>query len=178
MSKRTTFIGHRDFLPRDIEQRLKKAIKKEIDSGCRFFTMGAHGKFDSEAFYVCKSFRKDYKDIEIEVAITSFNQIKPDVEEDEFGKFVYEKFEGAKTTMYDIEEVHFKKKITESNKQMIDGCDTLICSVRPKQYRSGAKTAMNYAKRKGLRIINLYKPEDDPFYGMTEEEKQNYFKKN
>lgn len=31
---------------------------------------------------------------------------------------------------------------------------------------------MNYAKRKGLEIMNLYDEKDDPTYGMTKEEKK------
>lgn len=58
---------------------------------------------------------------------------------------------------------------------MIDKCDTLICYVDKKQKPSGAKTAMNYAKRKGLKIINLFKEEDSPTFGMTNDEKNNYF---
>ncbi|MGN1061299.1 MAG: hypothetical protein ACI4QN_06160 [Candidatus Coproplasma sp.] len=53
---------------------------------------------------------------------------------------------------------------------MIETCDTLICYVDEKAYKSGAKAALNYAKRKGLKIINLYREEDKPFYGMTAEE--------
>ena len=53
---------------------------------------------------------------------------------------------------------------------MIDACDTLICYVDENAYRSGAKTSMRYAKRKGLKIINLYDEKDKPFYGMTDEE--------
>lgn len=34
---------------------------------------------------------------------------------------------------------------------------------------------MNYAIRKGLKIINLYDEKDDPTYGMTEEEKEECF---
>lgn len=34
---------------------------------------------------------------------------------------------------------------------------------------------MNYAKRKGLKIINLYKETDEPTYGMTEEQKREYY---
>jgi hypothetical protein len=60
---------------------------------------------------------------------------------------------------------------------MIDNCDTLICYVNKKHNPSGAKTTMNYAKRKGLEIINLYDEKDDPTYGMTKEEKENYFYK-
>ena len=42
---------------------------------------------------------------------------------------------------------------------------------------SGAKLSMNYAKRKGLEIINLYDEKDEPTYGMTKEEKEDYYKK-
>lgn len=42
---------------------------------------------------------------------------------------------------------------------MIDSCNLIICYVNKKRIHSGAKTAMNYAKRKGLHIINLYKEE-------------------
>lgn len=36
---------------------------------------------------------------------------------------------------------------------------------------------MNYAKRKGLEIINIFDKKDDPTYGMTKEEKEDYYKK-
>jgi hypothetical protein len=61
---------------------------------------------------------------------------------------------------------------------MIDTCDTLICYVNKKRSPSGAKTAMNYAKRKGLKIINLYHEEDEPTYSMTKEEYMNVLKQN
>ena len=126
MSRKTTFIGHRDFLPSDIEQRLKFAVQKEIDSGCHNFIIGSHGEFDRLALSVCKSLRKIYPDIKIEVAITSFNQKYSDVE----------------TVMFEIEEVHYKRRIIESNKQMINACDTLICYVRPNSWNSGAKASL------------------------------------
>ena len=77
--------------------------------------------------------------------------------------------------MFEIEETYFKRQITESNRKMIDICDTLICYVNKKHNHSGAKLAMNYAKRKGLKIINLYDEKDDPTYGMTEEEMEKCF---
>lgn len=36
---------------------------------------------------------------------------------------------------------------------------------------------MNYAKRKGLEIINLYDEKDEPTYVITKEEKEDYYKK-
>lgn len=163
MHKRTAFIGHRDFLPQDIEERLRKAVKNEIDLGCKYFTMGTHGKFDINALHVCRILRENYIDIEIEVVITSIHQLEPKKIKDKFGEYIYKEYEDVKTIMYDIEEQHYKRKIIESNRQMIDACDALICYIRPNEYKSGAKMAMNYAKRKGLKIINLYKKEDELF---------------
>ena len=139
MSRKTTFIGHRDFLPSDIEQRLSAVVQKEIESGCRYFVMGSHGEFDKVALRVCKALQKKYPDIKVEVAITSFNQAYRDVE----------------TIMFEIEAVHYKRRIIESNKQMIDACDTLICYVRPNSWRSGAMQTLNYAINKNKNIINI-----------------------
>ena len=59
---------------------------------------------------------------------------------------------------------------------MIDTCDTLICYVNKKHNPSGAKHAMNYAKRKGLKIINLCSEQDEPTYGITKEQREEYYK--
>lgn len=56
-----------------------------------------------------------------------------------------------------LNSLKLKQRITASNKQMIDSCDSLICYVEPNAWKSGAKTTMNYAQKKGLKIINLYK---------------------
>ncbi len=162
---KTAFIGHRQIFARNIEEKLTDAIRTEIESGCRTFTMGTHGAFDRLALSVCKRLRSDYKDLEIEVVITSLNSIKENA---------YSSFDGVKTTMYDIENAHYKQQIILSNRQMIDTCDTLICYVDTSAYRSGAKTALNYAIKHGLKIVNLYREEDQPYYGMTKEQAEEY----
>lgn len=60
---------------------------------------------------------------------------------------------------------------------MIDNCDNMICYVNKKHNPSGAKRAMNYAKRKDLEIINIFDEKDDPTHGLTIEEKEEYYKK-
>ncbi|MCH5316227.1 MAG: hypothetical protein J1E81_09950, partial [Eubacterium sp.] len=82
----------------------------------------------------------------------------------------------VKTVMYDIEDTHFKRQITLSNQLMINSCDTLICYVNENAYRSGAKIALNYAKKQGLKIINLWREEDQPFYNMSKEQIDEYMK--
>ena len=154
MSKKVCFIGHRDFYKDDL---LKNEIENQIKQGADFFTMGTHGKFDQLALWFCKEFRKKYENIKIEVVITSFNKLKKIlIHDDIYGKEYYDPYKDVDTVMFEIEELYFKKRITESNKQMIDGCDVLVCYVNPKKTYGGAKFALDYATKKGLKIVNLY----------------------
>ena len=165
---RTAFIGHRQVFAKDIATKLAAAIQTEIGRGCTAFTMGTHGEFDYLALTACRELRRVHKELDIEVVITSLNAIKKDCE------LSAAPYGDVKTVMFDIEDAHFKQRIPLSNRQMIDGCDTLICYVNEDVYRSGAKTAMRYAKKKGVKIINLYRDDDQPFYGMTNEEIDEY----
>lgn len=154
------FIGHRNIFE-NIERRLKETVENEIKNGANYFAMGTHGKFDTMALNVCRNLRQTYKDIKIEVVLTSLHTPKKRLlYDDEFGKEYFEPYKDVQTIMYNIEQEHFKRRIVVSNKNMIDSCDILICYVNKKHNPSGAKTAMNYAKRKGLKIINLYNEKD------------------
>ncbi|MCH5165511.1 MAG: hypothetical protein J1G01_03820 [Clostridiales bacterium] len=167
---KTAFIGHREIFTNDIEERLLKAVEAEIQNGCRSFTMGTHGQFDKLSLWACRQLRKKYEDLDIEVVLTSLHAI------DKNGEWDCIPYSDVKTVMYDIEDTHFKRKITLSNQLMIDSCDTLICYVNEKAYRSGAKIALNYAKKCGLKIINLWRDEDQPFFGKTKEQIDSYIK--
>lgn len=157
MERKVAFIGHRDCLPSDIMARVADAVKQQINLGCNNFVMGTHGEFDQVALYVCKSLQKQYKNLDFEVAITSLKQINPIVSTDEFGINKDYPYEGIKTVMYEIEDCHFKRRITESNRKMIDNSDTLICYVNESRLSNGAKSAMKYAVKRGLKVINLHK---------------------
>ena len=146
---KTTFSGHRILLQDGIEQKLKIAIENEIKSGCKNFIVGSHGEFDKTVLDVLLSLKNTYPEIQIEVVITNYNPKTQD-------EIIIKENPKYETVMFEIEDLHPKQRITASNKQMIDSCDTLICYVQPNAWKSGAKTAMNYAKKKGLKIINLY----------------------
>lgn len=155
--KEISLIGHSDCLPRDIEERISNAVKEQINLGCNSFVMGTHGDFDRIAMSVCKNLQKEYETLFFEVVITSLNQIKPIVTVDEFGICKDYPYGGINTIMYDIEECHFKRRITESNRQMIDSSDTLICYVNEKRLSNGAKSALKYAVKQGIKVINIHK---------------------
>ena len=160
---KTAFIGHRQIFSKTLPQRLIDAIKAEIKSGCFLFTMGTHGEFDRLALQSCRKLRGEHPELQIEVVLTSLHAIQKG------DKWDGTPYSDVSTVFYDIEETHYKQRITLSNRKMIDTCDALICYVDEKAYRSGAKTAMRYAKRKGLRIINLYDEKDKLFYATDEE---------
>lgn len=156
MKNKVCFIGHKNIRFTLLEQRLTEAIIAQINKGCDCFMIGTHGNFDILALKVCRSLRKVYKHIKIEVVITSLHQIEKEIIEDEFGKECYVPYEDVDTIMFDIEEIYFKRQIIVSNQKMVDECDTLICYVNQKNNLSGAKRVMNYAINKGLKIINLF----------------------
>lgn len=156
MHNKVCFIGHRNIYE-NIREKLKETVENEIKNGCKFFTMGTHGEFDKMALSVCRELRETYKDIKIEVVITSFKTIEPIIDHDDiFGDEKYTPYEDVETIMYNIEEEHYKRQIIASNKQMIDTCDTLICYVNKKKTYGGAIIAYKYAHNKRLRIINLH----------------------
>ncbi|MDE6201560.1 MAG: hypothetical protein K2M47_06780 [Clostridiales bacterium] len=168
---KTAFVGHRKIFVDNLDERLIGAIKTEIRYGCSSFIMGTHGQFDTLALLVCKQLRKEYANLDVEVVLTSLHAL------DKYDEWDVVPYSDIKTVMYDIEDVHFKRRISMSNRQMIDECDTLICYVDEKHCISGAKKALCYAKEKGLKIVNLWQEEYNPFYGMTQSEIIAYIRK-
>lgn len=146
--RRIAFIGHRDIYNElAISRELVKAIIKEIKKDCVTVIIGCHGNFDKLALNVCLGLKFDNIPIRIEIAVTSFEKARKYNEL--AGKYL-------NTFMYDIEETHYKRKILKSNFSMINDCDTLICYVDKDMPSSGAKKVLDYAIKKGLKIINLY----------------------
>ena len=150
--RKTAFIGHRLILQPAVKDSLVLAIEEQIRGGCNTFTMSTHGEFDKLALNTCLELKHKYPDIKIEIVITNLNSNAYKYGSNEY----YTPYSDIETIMYEIETVHYKQQITASNRQMIDTCDTLICYVDEDTFRSGAKTAMQYAKKNNLNIINLY----------------------
>lgn len=167
-----SFFGHSNiFNISGVRKRLLVCVEEKIRQGANRFLVGVHGHFDQLALSVCEELKQKY-DIEICLVFTTLTILKEkqDVARDLFG-------DNIKPTTYDIENTHFKNTITYTNHKMIDDSDFVICYVDEKISRSGAKNAMKYAKRNKKRYINLYEETDEPFYRMTNEEKEKAFKK-
>lgn len=163
---KTAFIGHRNVFSLGISHILEDTIKKQIERGCKSFTMGTQGAFDKLALDACRRLRQSYPDIEIEVVLTDLHSIKKDPENGDT------EFDDVKTVMFEIDECRHKSQTTVSNRKMIDGCDTLICYVDPHSYNSGAKSAMLYALKHGLRVINMHSAVDRLFTCLAKEKSE------
>ncbi len=174
---RSAFIGHRLLGHGELQARLITVVENEIKNGCKEFCMGCHGQFDKLALDVCRALKEKYKDIIIEVVLTSLNTIQKSSKNiySETNKKNSTPYSDVKTIMYDIENEHFKRQIIISNQKMIDECTTLICYVNEKINPSGAKRSLNYAKKLGLKIINIYDEKDNPTYGMSNDEIESYW---
>ena len=157
--KRTTFAGHGYFQMANCEMKnlLIEAIKKEIKDGGLSFTVGTHGDFDKIALEALRTLRKEYQDLEIEVVLTSMHYLVKKYATGDPFETCYTPYDDVKTVYYDIEDVYYKNRIISSNRQMVDDSDILICYVDTERIHSGAKKTYYYAKRKGLKIVNLYK---------------------
>lgn len=146
--RKTAFIGHRQIFQNNLEEKLRLAIEQQIQSGCIHFIVGSHGEFDRIALSACRTLREKYPEIIIEVVITSLCAVNAHDSK--------QKYDDISTVIYEIEDVYYKRRITLSNQKMIDECDTLICYVNEKACQSGAKTALRYAQRKGVQVLNLW----------------------
>ncbi len=157
MSKTVAFIGHRIVNENRIQSKLKSAVEDELEKGTEKFILGFHGKFDRLVLKILLEKKKNnivYIDLVFPSlsAANSFKKIYPDT------------FKMINPVIYETELIHYKRKISYSNKAMIDDCDKLICYVDSDALSSGARACLLYAEKAGKDILNLYNDITDDRY--------------
>ena len=144
---RVAFIGHREIddiiYVEDAIQELALTLLRKYEFVD--FNLGRNGDFDISAASAIKRAQKQYG-----TQNSSINLILPYKSKDEcFFEEFYDEIE------YPIDRsIHFKEAITQRNKWIMDNSNLLICYVEEGR-NGGALTALNYAKKQGLKIINL-----------------------
>lgn len=153
MTKRNcVFFGHRKIYCNDLRKKLYQEVERLINQGVDSFKMGVHGEFDKMALIVCEELREKYKHINICVVFTSLNSLK----KDSLGYSNVDLYKNVDTMFYGVEDIYFKKRITETNRKMIDDCDIVICYFDSLSRSNGTKLAVKYALKKNKEIIYLY----------------------
>ncbi len=154
------FFGHRQiFNEQVIKERIEKVLKEYACQKDIKVLIGCHGEFDRLALLTSINYKKKTNEnIKISVVLTNLSYLN----KDELGFSKVDNYNnlGCETIFYDIEEIHFKKRITVSNKKMVDESDLIICYVDMNNYKSGAKTTILYAIKQNKKIINLFEKSD------------------
>ena len=146
------FFGHRKIFYNDLRVKLYAVVEDLINKGITNFKMGVHGAFDKMALSVCEELREKYKHINICVVFTSLNDLK----QDPMGYSKVDLYKNVDTMFYGVEDIYFKKQITETNKRMIDDSDIVVCYYDKVSRSNGTKLAVKYALKKNKEIIYLY----------------------
>ena len=144
-----TFFGHSNCLfNNDVKEQLKNILLDEIikNPTCKFY-LGGYGDFDGLCLRMLKELKNGFPEIEL-IFITPYLDKN------------YSKLEFAKNHYDDVifpplENVPRKFAILKRNEWMVEEADLVIAYV--KYSWGGAAKALEYAKRKKKRIINLAK---------------------
>lgn len=147
-----SFFGHRSIMENDkVEKQLSDLLRIKINESYDEFLIGTHGDFDEIVFKVCKNLKEEHPSLKIKLVFTSTPALN---------KFLLksgeEKNENIYAIKYDVEQEHFKSRITISNCYMVDESDLVICYVNIGEKNSGALKTIKYALKKGKEVINIY----------------------
>ncbi|MBQ7224809.1 MAG: hypothetical protein IJX06_04590 [Clostridia bacterium] len=144
-----TFFGHSNCLFNDdIKKQLKNILLDEIikNPTCKFY-LGGYGDFDVLCLKTLRELKHDFPTIEI-IFITPY--IDKNYSKLELAKYYYDD-----VIFPPLESVPRKFAILKRNEWMVEGASLVIAYVMYSW--GGAAKALEYAKRKKKRIINIAK---------------------
>jgi uncharacterized phage-like protein YoqJ len=147
-----TFFGHSTVtevaeVKKLLLEMLNEVISKEDKNT---FYLGGYGDFDNIAAEVCREIKSEYKNAETVFVTPYFNELQQKKIKE------LEKMHLYDSSIYPpIENVPLHLAIIKRNEWMAENADLVIVYV--KYSHGGAYRAMNYAVRKGKKVINLIK---------------------
>ena len=147
MNKVCAFFGHSMFVKCRLDfNKLKKIIKDLILSNFSTFLVGTHGEFDEMCLKACLELKEIFPNIKI---LKVYANISSLTKVDNIDR----KFE---IVSYLVEDLYFKRRITQTNKYMVDDADIIVCYVDKTISKSGALSAVKYALKQNKTIVNLF----------------------
>lgn len=148
------FTGHRN-IPLDdeyeeLEKRLEDEIENLIHQGIRYFAVGGARGFDTMAATAVLVQRCLYLHIQLILILPCKDQTNG---WDRVEKTIYNlNLRDADEVVY-ISESYSRGCMQRRNRRLVDSSSVCVCYLTDP--RSGTGYTVNYAKRKGLRVINL-----------------------
>ena len=143
-NKIVAFAGHRyEWQSIGVEEKLLQVLEDLINRGYNIFYDGNYGAFDNKSRNAVLKLKNKYPYIRLVLILTYYHHDKE--------KYPIPSYYDD-TILPDIEEYHYKQRITKRNEWIIDQCDLLVCHIK-ETYKSGAYNTLQYAQKQNKPII-------------------------
>lgn len=154
MKKQTCcFTGHRKIPPEQYEEiikRLKSEITAMIQQGVIYFGTGGALGFDTMAAQTVLALREQYPQIKLILVLPCKTQTRGWNEEE---KATYENIKKACDKYISISDAYTYGCMHERNRHLVDCSSYCICYLT--KHSGGTAYTVEYAKKKGLTVMNL-----------------------
>ena len=151
------FTGHRElpaeYLP-EISKRLEDTLVTLIEQGYCYFGAGGALGFDTLAAQTILSLRGRYPQIRLILVLPCLNQTRgwPQADID-----TYEEIKRCADKVTYTSEHYFQGCMQKRNRHLVDNSSVCICYLT--KPTGGTAYTVDYARRMGLRIINIAGPD-------------------
>lgn len=147
------FTGHRALPPEKreaIAYQLEQTVIMLIQAGIRFFGAGGARGFDTLAAQTILKLRRKYPHIKLILVLPCLSQTQGWRDED---IKVYESIKTAADKVTYTSEKYTQGCMHKRNRHLVDHSSICVCYLT--EDRSGTAYTVNYAKKQGLKVINL-----------------------
>lgn len=151
--KNCCFTGHRAITVAEhpvLEQRLKNAIRELIDQGVAFFACGGALGFDTMAALAVLKLRQEFSHIQLLLVLPYKAQARGWSKKD---RRIYNQILTKADKVVYTSEYYYNGCMHKRNRHLVDQSEICVCYL--KDSIGGTAYTVDYAKQKGLRIINL-----------------------
>ena len=168
-AKTCCFTGHRSLSGEEKMKaavRLRRVIEEQIKAGIVFYGAGGARGFDTLAAQIVLDMKKEYPQLRLILVLPCENQTRGWHSEDiavyedikrRSDKVVYVSREYTPDCMHrrSGEAVRLSGRVRRRNRHLVDHSGTCICYLT--RSTGGTAYTVDYARRRGLRIINVAK---------------------
>lgn len=147
------FTGHRALPPEEreaIAYQLEQTVIMLIQAGIRFFGAGGARGFDTLAAQTILKLRRKYPHIRLILVLPCLSQTQGWRDED---IKVYESIKTAADKVTYTSEKYTQGCMHKRNRHLVDHSSICVCYLT--EDRGGTAYTVNYAKKQGLKVINL-----------------------
>ena len=151
------FTGHRSIplMQRGtVRKKLEKTVRELIGKGYRYFGAGGALGFDTLAAQAVLRLRERYPQIRLILVLPCLNQTRgwPQADID-----TYKEIKRCADKVTYTSEHYFRGCMQKRNRHLVDNSSACICYLT--KSAGGTAYTVNYARRMGLRIINIAGPD-------------------